>query len=214
MAPRRSYHYISISPYVSLHLPTSPCISLHLPTSPYISPHLPTSPYISLGAAQEFYGGTSLHPSPSSNPHPNSYSYSNPHPNSYSNLTLTLTSTLTLKPNPVLTLTLTVTLSLALAEQELYRTTRFTVVLETSIDSAGRGSHHGPNRANPQVDPHGHQRGRVLYVTEKPLKPMLSLRPFVLLGSAGGLATLRSLGLANPTSNTNPKPHPTPNPQV
>ena len=58
---------------------------------------------------------------------------------------------------------------------ELYRTTRFAVVLETSFDSATR--HH-----------------RVLYVTEKPLKPMLNLRPFILLGSAGGLATLRSLG--------------------
>ena len=102
------------------------------------------------------------------------------------------------------------------AAQELYRTTRFTVVLETSIDSAGRGSHHGPNHADPQVGPHGHQRGRVLYVTEKPLKPMLNLRPFVLLGSAGSLATLRSLGLAKPTSNPNPSPNPnpTPNPQV
>ena len=60
------------------------------------------------------------------------------------------------------------------AAQELYRTTHFAVVLETSIDSA---AHH-----------------RVLYVTEKPLKPMLNLRPFILLGSAGSLATLRSLG--------------------
>ena len=65
--------------------------------------------------------------------------------------------------------------------QELYRATHFAVVLETSIDSAGRGHNNGYN-------------GRVLYVTEKPLKPMLNLRPFVLLGSAGGLATLRSLG--------------------
>ena len=68
------------------------------------------------------------------------------------------------------------------AAQELYRTTQFTVVLETSIDSAGRGS------------TNGHNNGRVLYVTEKSLKPMLNLRPFILLGSAGGLATLRSLG--------------------
>ena len=60
------------------------------------------------------------------------------------------------------------------AAQELYRTTHFAVVLETSIDSA--------------------VHNRVLYVTEKPLKPMLNLRPFVLLGSAGSLATLRSLG--------------------
>ena len=87
-------------------------------------------------------------------------------------------------------------------------------MLETSIDSAGRGSHHSPNHADPQADPHGHQHGRVLYVTEKPLKPMLNLRPFVLLGSAGSLATLRSLGLAKPTSNPNPNPNPTPNPQV
>ena len=60
------------------------------------------------------------------------------------------------------------------AAPELYGETRFAVVLETSIDSASHD--------------------RIIYVTEKPLKPMLNLRPFVMAGSAGSLATLRSLG--------------------
>ena len=60
------------------------------------------------------------------------------------------------------------------AASELYGETRFAVVLETSIESASHD--------------------RIIYVTEKPLKPMLNLRPFVMAGSAGSLATLRSLG--------------------
>ena len=36
----------------------------------------------------------------------------------------------------------------------------------------------------------------VTFVTEKPLKPLLSRRPFIMLGNAGALGTLRALGFA------------------
>ena len=35
---------------------------------------------------------------------------------------------------------------------------------------------------------------RFVFHTEKPMKPMANLRPFVMLGSAGTMATLRALG--------------------
>ena len=47
----------TLSPYVSLHLPTSPYISLHLPTSPYISLNLPTSPARPAGRPRRARGG-------------------------------------------------------------------------------------------------------------------------------------------------------------
>ena len=58
---------------------------------------------------------------------------------------------------------------------QLWRDTRFAVVFETTVETAS-----GPDSFS--------------YVTEKALKPLLNLRPFVMIGSAGTLATLRSLG--------------------
>ena len=58
---------------------------------------------------------------------------------------------------------------------QLWRDTRFAVVFETTVETA-----FGPDSFS--------------YVTEKALKPLLNLRPFVMIGSAGTLATLRSLG--------------------
>ena len=57
----------------------------------------------------------------------------------------------------------------------LWRGTRFGVTFETSIESAAA------------ID-------RFVFTTEKPMKPMANLRPFVMLGSAGTMATLRALG--------------------
>ena len=57
----------------------------------------------------------------------------------------------------------------------LWRGTRFGVTFETSIESAAA------------ID-------RFVFHTEKPMKPMVNLRPFVMLGSAGTMATLRALG--------------------
>ena len=57
----------------------------------------------------------------------------------------------------------------------LWKDTRFSVVFETTIETA-----FGPDSFS--------------YVTEKALKPLLNLRPFLMVGSAGTLATLRSLG--------------------
>ena len=57
----------------------------------------------------------------------------------------------------------------------LWRGTRFGVTFETSIESAA------------VLD-------RFVFHTEKPMKPMANLRPFLMLGSAGTMATLRSLG--------------------
>lgn len=61
------------------------------------------------------------------------------------------------------------------SSHQMWRDTRFAVVFETTIETA-----FGPDSFS--------------YVTEKALKPLLNLRPFVMLGSAGTLATLRSLG--------------------
>jgi len=52
---------------------------------------------------------------------------------------------------------------------------------------------------------HGRHHGQVVYVTEKPLKPMLNLRPFVLLGSAGNPNP-------HPSPSSSPSPRPNPNP--
>lgn len=65
----------------------------------------------------------------------------------------------------------------------LWRGTRFGVTFETSIESAAA------------ID-------RFVFHTEKPMKPMANLRPFVMLGSAGTMATLRALGFSASTPRT------------
>ena len=75
---------------------------------------------------------------------------------------------------------------------ELWANTSFGVVFDTSM---------------PDFD----SDTRISYTTEKTMKPMANLRPFVLLGAPGGLAILRSLGfrtfapLINETYDTVPR---------
>ena len=57
----------------------------------------------------------------------------------------------------------------------IWRGTRFALTFESGIPSAADGLH-------------------LHYVTEKPFKPLRHLRPFVMLGAAGSLAILQSLG--------------------
>ena len=61
------------------------------------------------------------------------------------------------------------------SQHHVWRRTTFGLVFETTVETA-----FGPDAFS--------------YVTEKALKPLLNLRPFVMIGSAGTLATLRSLG--------------------
>ena len=67
---------------------------------------------------------------------------------------------------------------------EVWRGTRFGVTFETAMETVSG------------VD-------SFVFLTEKPLKPLFNLRPFVMLGSAGTLATLRALGFRTfaPTLN-------------
>ena len=61
------------------------------------------------------------------------------------------------------------------APHSLWRGTRFAVTFDTSIED-------------------GSATDSLVFTTEKALKPLLNLRPLVMLGSAGALATLRALG--------------------
>lgn len=67
---------------------------------------------------------------------------------------------------------------------EVWRGTRFGVTFETALETVSG------------ID-------TFVFITEKPLKPLFNLRPFVMLGSAGTLATLRALGFRTfaPTIN-------------
>ena len=66
---------------------------------------------------------------------------------------------------------------MSLAKHSLWRGVHFALVFETSIPS-------GVNIL----------REHLLFATEKPLKPIQALRPFVMLGTVGSLALLRALG--------------------
>ena len=63
------------------------------------------------------------------------------------------------------------------AKHSLWRDSLFALTFETSMPYADVAL-----------------RERLLFLTEKALKPLLNLRPLVMLGSAGALATLRALG--------------------
>ena len=67
--------------------------------------------------------------------------------------------------------------SMSQAKHSLWRGVHFALVFETSIPSG--------------VDI---LREHLLFATEKPLKPIQALRPFVMLGTVGSLALLRALG--------------------